>query len=278
MRWNIQSWALLILTSTGLAFWLGSVRAAGVPETGTLVYAGVLQDSTGLPTGTRPIAVELYGADAGGVALCRVAQDMAQVTSGRFRIPLDTDPRCLAAVRANPDLWVDVQVDGHSIGRSKLAAVPYAVEAKRASEAAGALAEQVVPPGAVMAFDLAACPPGWTALAQAAGRSIVGVNAGGNGLSARALGATVGEEQHTMTVAEMPSHSHALVLNDYTPGSCGLWTINWNPGTLAACSTNSSPPLLGGGLQNGMTVQLSGNGAPFNVMPPSLALLYCKKS
>ena len=68
----------------------------------------------------------------------------------------------MAAVRANPELWVQVEVDGKPFERRKLGAVPYAVEAERASGAAGALARDLVPAGAVMAFDLEACPPGWT--------------------------------------------------------------------------------------------------------------------
>src|SRR5262249_53374089 len=37
------------------------------------------------------------------------------------------------------DLWAEVYVGGISLGRSKLGAVPYAVEAARASDATGAL-------------------------------------------------------------------------------------------------------------------------------------------
>jgi hypothetical protein len=222
---------------------------------------------------------------------CEVRSATTAVAQGRFRVVLPDV--CVAAVQANPDLYVEIEILGDALPRQKIGAVPYAVEsghavssdraavaveAGRATTAGGALAQQVVPSGAVMAFDLAACPAGWTPMAAAAGRAIIGVNGGGNGLSPRALGATVGEERHTMTVAEMPSHYHNLVLNSFSPGACGLWTVNWNPGTIAACSDNTAPPLLGGGLQNAMTIQPNGSGAPFNVLPPSVALLYCRKT
>ena len=34
-------------------------------------------------------------------------------------------------MKANPDLWIEVIVEGESLGRTKLGAVPYAVEAAR---------------------------------------------------------------------------------------------------------------------------------------------------
>lgn len=157
MRWNIRTWLLLTATSTGVAFWLGSVRAAGVPQNGGLVYAGVIQQGTDLPTGQRLLAVELYDASSAGTRLCRVDAGMVQVTSGRFRVPLDAEPDCLAAVRSNPELWVDVQVAGESVGRAKIGAVPYALEAKRASEVvAGAITTDGVAARAIDGTKLAA--------------------------------------------------------------------------------------------------------------------------
>ncbi len=46
-------------------------------------------------------------------------------------------------MKANPDLWIEVQVEGSLLGRSKLGAVPYALEAGRASDAAGALDSRI---------------------------------------------------------------------------------------------------------------------------------------
>jgi len=139
MRWNIRTWLLLTLTSTGLAFWLGSVRAAGVPQHGGLVYAGVIQEGTELPTGQRAIRLDLYDASTAGTQLCHVDPGMVEVTNGRFRIDLGAVPPCLAAVRENQDVWVEVRVGIETLGRSKIGAVPYAIEAARASDSAGAL-------------------------------------------------------------------------------------------------------------------------------------------
>jgi hypothetical protein len=49
---------------------------------------------------------------------------------------------CVTAAHAKADLWVDVSVDGASIGRTKLGAVPYAVEAEHAVSATNATKAQ----------------------------------------------------------------------------------------------------------------------------------------
>jgi len=65
-----------------------------------------------------------------------------------------------------------------------------------------------LPAGAVMPFNLSACPSGWTPLAGAAGRVIVGV--GSNGTNTYALGNSGGADLRTLTVAQMPSHTHSV--------------------------------------------------------------------
>lgn len=55
-------------------------------------------------------------------------------------------------------------------------------------------------------------------LPDARGRTIVGQGTG-TSLSARALGATGGEESHTLTTAETPSHSHSFSATSSSSGS-----------------------------------------------------------
>lgn len=119
-------------------FYLGqTVLADGIPVESPMTYAGFLEDD-GVPVhGSRSIRVTLYD-HAASTALanvrCDTQQTNAQVVEGHFSIPLDN--ACAAAVRANRDLWLDVQVNGQSLGRTKLGAVPYAVEAERAASLA----------------------------------------------------------------------------------------------------------------------------------------------
>jgi hypothetical protein len=86
--------------------------------------------------------------------------------------------------------------------RLAVGSVPYALRAGFAEETAA------VPPGAVMSFDLAQCPPGWTELESARGRTIVGGAPGG----------LVGEPLGNL---EDRGHAHTLPRADLTTGPAG---------------------------------------------------------
>ena len=74
-------------------------------------------------------------------------------------------------------------------------------------------ADAVAPAGAVMFFDLAACPAGWTAYEAARGRYVVGLNSGGN--QAATVGTPLGDQenravgQHAHGLTD-PGHGHSL--------------------------------------------------------------------
>jgi hypothetical protein len=225
--------------------------------------------------GTRAVTVNLWpDATTAGTPLCQTVASTTSIVGGRFRIALASS--CKTAINQNNNAYVEVIDGATSLGRTPIGAVPYAVEADHAASAdnattaataqaaGGTLAQQVVPSGAVMAFNLSACPTGWSALAAAGGRTIIGVNpAGGNGLSTRNLGDTVGEETHTQTISEMPSHTHTLASGDVVSGMGGeLPYISANAASATFAATSGE----------------AGGGSPFNQMQPSLALLYCQKN
>ena len=134
----------------------------------------------------------------------------------------------------------------------------------------GNAAQWLVPAGAVLAFNLKACPTGWSELVAARGRSVVGLQPGG------ALAATVGtalsdkedrpvgKHGHALTD---PGHSHPFKIDSdlsYDGGSgapagedSGVYTVN----TVAA-TTNISIAEAGG---------VAGTNAPY------LQLLMCQK-
>lgn len=122
-----------------------------------------------------------------------------------------------------------------------------------------------VPTGAVMAFDLVSCPTGWSGLAEARGRFIVGVgNSQAPGAVDIAFRSKAGEASHTLTINEMPSHTHSLIsgANYGNIGNGPAWT-GWNHG--------ESP-------NQGVGISYTGGNAPHNNMPPYYTLLYCKKN
>lgn len=116
------------------------VRAAGVPAAGALVYTGVLETPDGVPVdGDKPIAIAVYDAETKGnkIVGCETASDpLTPVVHGRFQVQLPD--ACLPAVHTTPDLWIQIDVEGLSLGRTKLTAVPYALEAGHAAVASAA--------------------------------------------------------------------------------------------------------------------------------------------
>jgi len=124
------------VVSLALAVGLGyaiRARAGGIPATGALSYAGVLEGSSGPLTGSHNIQVSLYNAASAGTLLCQAASAPVTVTDGYFSVPLPD--ACTTAVGANANTWVDVVVDGNDTGTTKVGAVPYAVEANHAVNA-----------------------------------------------------------------------------------------------------------------------------------------------
>ena len=139
-----------------------------------------------------------------------------------------------------------------------------------------------LPDGAVVAFDRdSGCPRDWSLFEPAISRTIVGAVAGrsasaptqdenGELLSARQYRADGGAEMHTLTVEEMPGHTHAFPADtevvfldrsadretDYIPEGQQKWE-NF--------------------ITKGPKLDTVGKGNSHNNMPPYIALYFCKK-
>jgi hypothetical protein len=136
----LASLAMIALT----AGWLRDGSADGIAATDPLYYAGTLHESGAPVSGPRAFTLILWDSEtvtATANSKCQTTAATAPVNNGRFRIALDVG--CTTAVNANPDLWIEVIVGATSLGRKKLGAVPYALEAQRASAASGALKARV---------------------------------------------------------------------------------------------------------------------------------------
>ncbi|MBU2652711.1 MAG: hypothetical protein KKA81_17425 [Bacteroidetes bacterium] len=179
-----------------------------------------------------------------------------------------------------------------------------------------------VPSGAVMTFDLASCPSGWSPLVGAQNRFIVG----SGGLYVR--NSSGGANTSSLSVANLPSHIHSVDPPDTATTSAGTHshTVNPDPASTSSNGNHSHISQFGstgrasGGLgtmsnssgtnvtdtsdtagDHQHTVDIpsttsstdgnhphsvniasfssgsTGSGSAFAIMPPYLALLYCKK-
>lgn len=131
-----------------------------------------------------------------------------------------------------------------------------------------------VPSGAIAAFS-GGCPAGWNAYTAAAGRVLVGAGSGYN------VGDTGGANSVTLTVSQMPQHSHHMFAN----AQQGYNTIQNYPdaapnrgaaGSSSGASYNIGANTYGLGATQGATEKVGGN-QPFDNRQPYLALNYCQK-
>lgn len=118
-----------------LTGWL--VRSAwAIPSDPTMYYSGVLEDDSGAVSRTIDMELRLW-TDATDVSAsaeaCVGSYPDTEVTEGHFRIPLDEG--CVTAVEDHADLWVELTVGGETLERTRMGAVPYAIEASHAADA-----------------------------------------------------------------------------------------------------------------------------------------------
>ncbi len=127
---------LAILGAIAGAYFIGTARADGVPTTDPLFYAGTLEENGVPATGARSVQVQLWTAQSGGTAQCTTGPVSVDFVAGHFRLPLASS--CKAAIHQFADLFAEVTIGGTVLPRSKLGAVPYAIEAERALTSATA--------------------------------------------------------------------------------------------------------------------------------------------
>jgi hypothetical protein len=133
-RWIAAGFVSLIGLVAVSAYLVGRARAAGVPTAQALTYSGILTDTAGTPlTGSQNIQITLWDMATAGTQQCSAGPTATMLTQGAFQVVLPA--ACTTAIHANGDLWVEVFVGGTSLGRTKLGAVPYAIEADHAVNA-----------------------------------------------------------------------------------------------------------------------------------------------
>lgn len=101
-------------------------------------------------------------------------------------------------------------------------------------------------------------------LPDAQGRVLGGVGTG-TGLSARSQGQKVGAETHTLTSAEMPSHTHN---SNAVGGTLGLIKADGSSTAIEGDNSGVEPNIFAAPVE--LTIDATGNGQAHNNMQPTL--------
>lgn len=111
------------------------------------------------------------------------------------------------------------------------------------------------------------------------GRVLGGIGQGA-GLSNRTIGQSVGEETHTLTTSEMPSHNHGItdpqhahnVSNTIVVNSQNTMTTsdNTDPGALDEINLQATQVTTSSSSATGITINNAGGGNAHNIMQPTL--------
>jgi hypothetical protein len=189
--------AMVVLSAAG-----SSADAASAP--GTMTFSARLRDGDVPFQGNLGLRLALHRSPTPDASVPALWTEDYQPTAdqGLVTVLMGQQTPLTSALVAGGALYLEVTVTDSGGATTPLeprlavGSVPYALVADYARDTAA------VPTGAVMHFDLEACPVGWTALDGARGRALVGVPAGGT------VGGTAGDAP--LGDREDRAHSHIV--------------------------------------------------------------------
>lgn len=277
--------SLFLVGAIGL-FFLNSFAYAGVPQ--LINYHGTLTDKTGatVPDGQYAVVFSIYDVPTGGTPLWTetwndTSSSSVVVTGGSFNAVLGTfTPIPLSFFSDHPVTYLGVKVgnDSEMLPRQRIVSVGYAFTAGDG-----------VPKGGIIMWSGAVdqIPDGWALCDGNNGtpdlrdRFVLGA---GNKYNKGDIG---GEAMHTLTIAEMPSHTHIQNPHSHQTIAGFESFIGVNPGDTnrnlvyynASGTGNvaNAAPSVTYTSEVTATNQYTGGGQPHNNMPPYYALAYIMK-
>jgi len=188
---------IIILVVIALLWLTGIVKAGPLSQTASVPqlinYQGRLTDAAGNPlTGTYNMTFCLYDVATGGTSLWCESQTV-NVTYGVFNALLGSVNPISSSAFNGQNLYLGVRVgsDSEMSPRKRVVSAGYAFKA-----------DNGVPSGAIVLWDGAGCPQGWTRMAELDGKFLVG----GLGYSPAAGGSNT--HTHSAGSYVAPSHTH----------------------------------------------------------------------
>jgi microcystin-dependent protein len=265
----------ITLLSLLLCLCFSSISYGGtIPQ--IINYQGTLTDTSGspVPDGQYGVVFNIYDVPTGGTPLWTEIWNNTTVPvstiKGIFNVLLganNTIPLSFFNDHTVTYLGIKVGNDSEMAPRQRISSVAYAFTAGSGG----------VPKGAIIMWSGAIdqIPEGWALCDGNNGtpdlrdRFVVGAGSG------YAVGATGGEAMHTLTIAEMPSHTH--IQNAHTHDLIG-WCINHSA---VACDNGwaGGSTWTKSGVISSITAtnQNTGGGAAHNNLPPYYALAFIMK-
>ncbi len=263
----------------------GEARA-DVP--GLINYQGKLFQPSGapIPDGTYAVTFSIYDAAIGGTALWTESYSALPVKGSMFHALLGSVNPINPSVFSGGERYLGVKVgtDAELAPRQRIASVPYA-------QVAETVAVGTVPVGAVISWwgDSSQIPDGWalcdgsavndsaSPLNGVATPNLVNRFIRGATGNVRAGAPTGGADSQTLSVAQMPAHSHGVndpghshftgahVMNNHNFSGTGFNPVSVDAGY---------PNLYTDTKTTGITLQNTGGGQPFSTVPSYVGLVY----
>ena len=232
-------------------------------------YQGQAVDSNSTPLeGPYNLTFRLYDAETAGTVVWEEVQPGVQLTEGRFGVLLGQVNPLKGVVDWTQPCWLSIQVnaDPELSPRQQITSVPLAIMAEKLSVPVTTStieddANSLMPAGAIVLWDGATCPAGYTRLSTLDGKFLV------SGATFNAAAGGSNTHAHGPGSYTAPSHTHSMSGSHTHPyradgGADPKTTSPSSPGT----STNAG----GGGV-------ISGSSASVDSRPAFATVLLCQK-
>ncbi len=203
-----------------ISLFLPNAAEAQVPH--LIRYQGQAVDSKGVPLeGPYMLIFRLYDAETGGTKLWEETQANVPLKNGYFSVLLGQVTPMTSMDWSKP-CWLSVQVNTQPelAPRQQITSVPLAMRAETAEvvKTSGLTDDtnQLVPSGAIILWEGASCPAGYTRLSTYDDRFLVASSTAGTtgGSNTHDHGGATGS--YTLTVADIPAHTHSTPAHTHT--------------------------------------------------------------